>query len=96
VAAPVLHEVRPPGYRPIVLRSLCTLVIGGVVSGFAFLLLTGRYINDGPIVATVSGDHGVHEGDLFVVAGWVAAMLALAWLVVVSGRREPAASGTTR
>jgi hypothetical protein len=47
------------------------------VSGFAFLLLTGRYINDGPVLVTVSSNHGLHAGDLFVIAGWAVSMVAL-------------------
>lgn len=47
------------------------------MSGFAFLLLTGRYINDGPVLVTLSSGHGLHEGDLFVIAGWAVSMVAL-------------------
>jgi hypothetical protein len=47
------------------------------VSGFAFLLLTGRYINDGPVLVTGSSNHGLHAGDLFVIAGWAVSMVAL-------------------
>jgi hypothetical protein len=70
-----------------VLRWLCALVVGAVVSGFAFLLVTGRYINDGPIVATVSGSHGVHAGDVFVIAGWAVSMVAI--LVLAARPRRP-------
>lgn len=66
------------------LRWLSALVVGAVLSGFAFLLLTGRYINDGPVLVTLSSDHGLHAGDLFVLAGWVVAMVSLGVLV----RRE--------
>lgn len=62
------------------LRRLSALVVAVILSGFAFLLLTGSYINDGPVLVTVTGSHGVHAGDLFVVAGWVVAMAALALL----------------
>jgi hypothetical protein len=72
-----------------VFRWLSALVVGGVVSGFALLLLTGRYKNDGPVLLTVARNHGLHEGDVFVIAAWAVAMLALLWLVVVSGRRSP-------
>jgi hypothetical protein len=70
-----------------VLRWLCALVVGAVVSGFAFLLVTGRYINDGPVVATVSGGHGVHAGDVFVIAGWVVSMIDI--LVLAAMPRRP-------
>ncbi len=66
---------------------------------FAFLLLTGRYINDGPVVAAVDERHGVHAGDLFVAAGWLVALLAVVALLVTSrqGRdRRPRADTTRR
>ncbi len=63
------------------LRWFCSAVIGTVVSGFAFLLVTGRYISDGPIIAYLSAGHGVHLGDVFVVAGWAVAMVMLVVLV---------------
>ena len=46
-----------------VLRWLCVLTVVGVVSGFALLLLTGQYINDGPVVVAVSDRHGIHADD---------------------------------
>jgi hypothetical protein len=69
-----------------VLRWLCALVIGGIVSGFAFLLLSGKYINDGPVVLAISRNHGLHLGDLFVIAGWFVAMLAVLVLAAVPAR----------
>jgi hypothetical protein len=69
------------------MRWLYALVAGAVVSGFAFLLLTGRYINDGPVVVTVTRNHGVHEGDLFVISGWAVSMVALLVLALPPGRR---------
>ncbi|UOY00185.1 hypothetical protein [Blastococcus sp. PRF04-17] len=68
------------------LRRLCALVVGGVLSGFTFLLLSGQYINDGPVLLTVSQHHGLHLGDLFVLAGWLVAMLALLTLAVLPSR----------
>ena len=67
------------------IRWLCTLVVGAVLSGFAFLLLTGRYINDGAVVVTLSARHGLHVGDLFVLAGWAVAIAAL--VVLATGAR---------
>jgi hypothetical protein len=60
-----------------VIRWLCALVVGGILSGFAFLLLTGRYINDGEVLIRLTQGHGLHVGDLFVIAGWAVAMAAL-------------------
>ena len=68
------------------LRVLCSAVVGAVLSGFAFLLVTGRYINDGPVLFRFSPSPGVHPGDPFIIAGWVAAMLSLAGIVLTSGR----------
>ena len=68
------------------LRWWSALVVVGVVSGFTFLLLTGDYINDGPVVVAVTESHGVHAGDLFVLAGWAVAMAALGHLVLKQGR----------
>ena len=53
------------------------------MSGFAFLLLTGQYITDGPVLVTVGSQHGLHEGDLFVIAGWAVSMVALLALAVM-------------
>ncbi len=70
------------------LRWFCATVAGTVVSGFAFLLVTGRYISDGPIIARLAEGRGVHLGDVFVVAGWA---LAMAMLVVLAWpHRRPA------
>ncbi len=67
------------------MRWLYALVVGGIVSGFTVLLLTGRYINDGPVVITLGESRGLHEGDLFVIAGWVFAMVALVLLARSGG-----------
>ena len=72
-----------------VVRRLYALVVGGIVSGFTVLLITGRYINDGPVVITLTKTHGLHVGDLFVIAGWVIAMAALVLLV---RKPDPASS----
>lgn len=62
------------------MRWLYVLVVGGIVSGFTLLLITGRYINDGPVVITLTRSHGLHAGDLFVITGWAVAMAALVLL----------------
>jgi len=70
------------------LRWLCTLVTGGVLTGFTFLLITGRYIHDGPVVASVTRNHGLHAGDVFVLAGWAVGMVSLVALALMQGRRR--------
>ncbi|MCV2490740.1 hypothetical protein OF117_15375 [Geodermatophilus sp. YIM 151500] len=67
-------------------RSLCALTVSGVVSAFAFLLVTGSYLNDGPVLVQLGPGHGVHAGDLLVLAGWAVSMVALAALVLVPRR----------
>jgi hypothetical protein len=64
-----------------VLKWLCAGVVEAVLSVFTFLLLTGRYINAGPVLLRISDSHGLHAGDLVVVAAWVVATAALLLLV---------------
>jgi hypothetical protein len=66
-------------------RRLYALVVAAVLTLFAFLLLTGRYLNDGAILVRISDAHGLHAGDLFVIAGWAAAMASLVLLVTSQG-----------
>jgi hypothetical protein len=77
---------RERGYGGPVFRWLCALVAGAVVSGFAALLVTGEYANEGPTLLSVSSSHGLHVGDLFVLAGWAVAVLALLTLAAMPGR----------
>lgn len=70
-----------------VTRWLYATVAEVVLSGFAFLLLTGRYFNEGRVVVVLSRDHGLHSGDFFILAGWVLATAALLALAVP--RRGP-------
>jgi hypothetical protein len=65
---------------PGVFRWLCTGVIGAALTLFALLLVTGRYAEEGPILARFTPQHGVHAGDLVVLAVWALSMLALAGL----------------
>ena len=67
-------------------RWLCAVVIGGALTGFALLLLAGHYPESGPVLVQLSWNHGIHLGDLFVVAGWAVSMLALVVLVHPRGR----------
>jgi hypothetical protein len=71
-----------------VLRLLCALPIAGVLTGFAFLLVTGKYLKEGPVLVDLSYNHGLHKGDLLVMAGWAVAMLALLVLLVAPRWRD--------
>ena len=64
------------------------LVVAAVLSAFAVPLLTGRYLAAGPVLLRFAPDHGVHAGDLFVVLGWAAALLAVGGLMRGSDRRD--------
>ncbi|WP_139173468.1 hypothetical protein [Geodermatophilus telluris] len=77
------------------LRWVCVAVAGVVLSGSALLLVAGHHTYDGPVLLQVSATHGLHVGDLFVVAGWAVAMTVLGLLarprrpVSRAGRRGP-------
>jgi hypothetical protein len=68
------------------MRRLCALVVGAILSGFAFLLVTGDYINEGPVLVDVMRGHGLHAGDMLVMAGWALAMVSLILLTRTSRR----------
>ncbi len=70
------------------LRWLFAIVIAGILSAFAVLLLTGEYVNDGPVLVALSEGHGIHKGDVFVVTGWAAALLSEVGLLVVGARSK--------
>ena len=70
------------------LRWLSALVVAAVLSAFAVLLLTGQYHEEGPVLVRLTQTHGVHVGDLFVVLGWAAALLAVGGLLRAAGRRD--------
>ncbi len=86
--------MRPPpvgthrDYGRAVFRRLTALVIAGVLSVFAVLLLTGRYVNQGPVLLRLGEDHGIHAGDVFIVAGWAVALLSVVGLLRGAGRRD--------
>ena len=68
------------------LRWLYAVAVEAVLTLFAFLLLTGRYINDGPVVVSVTDDQGLHAGDFVIIAAWLVATAAVV-LLVTSWRR---------
>jgi hypothetical protein len=54
------------------------LLVLAVLSGFAVLLLTGDYVREGPVLVALSATHGIHRGDLGVVAGWLLGVIGVA------------------
>ena len=65
-------------YRRGVLQWLGVLIAAVVLTGFAVLLLTGEYIRSGPVLVRLSEDHGIHRGDIGIVAFWTLGMFGLA------------------
>ena len=59
------------------LRWVGVLRTAAVLSGFAVLLLTGDYIREGPVLVTLSGSHGIHRGDVGIMACWTLGMIGL-------------------
>ena len=69
------------------LRWLCALVTGAVLSAFALLLVTAEeYQAEGPVVVEVTRSHGMHAGDFLVIGGWALAIVALVVLTLRAGR----------
>ena len=66
------------------LRWVCAAVVTAVLTGFAFLLVTGNYLEEGAVLATVTTDHGIHRGDLFVLLGWAVSVASV--VVLARGR----------
>lgn len=76
-----------------VLRWFLGVVVAGVLSTFAALLLHGEYFAEGPVVFTLSHSHGIHRGDILVAGGWLIGMIAL---VAVLLDRPSAGRGSAR
>jgi hypothetical protein len=66
------------------LRWAGALLTAAVLSGFAFLLLTGDYIREGPVLVTLTETHGIHRGDVGIVSFWTIGMIGL--LIAVLAR----------
>lgn len=66
-----------------VLRAAVGLVVGVITSVFAYLLVRGQYIREGPVVLLLSEERGwgIHRGDMLIAGGWLVAMIAIATLV---------------
>ena len=70
------------------LRRIPALVIAGVLSVFAVLLLAGHYAYEGPVLLRLTESHGVHLGDVVVVLGWAAALAAEMSLLRTTGHQQ--------
>jgi hypothetical protein len=70
------------------LRWAGVLLTTAVLSGFAVLLLTGDYIREGPVLLSLSATHGIHRGDLGIVAAWVLGEIGVL-VCAFSGPRTP-------
>ncbi len=64
------------------LRWLLALVAAAVLSAFAVLLVAGQYRDEGPVLVTLTAGHGLHRGDVFVLAGWAAGVISLLGLLL--------------
>ena len=67
-------------------RWLGALLAALVLTGFAFLLLSGDYIREGPVLLTLSQTHGIHRGDVGIVSFWVLGMTGLGLTLASRGR----------
>jgi len=54
-----------------------TAVAVTVLTAFFVLIVSGRVVTEGPVVAVLTRTHGIHLGDLFALALWCAATGAL-------------------
>ena len=69
------------------LHTLSGLLVAGMLTAFAVLLLTGHYVGEGPVLLRLGDDHGIHQGDVLVVLGWAAALASVTALLA-SRRRK--------
>ncbi|PWJ55159.1 hypothetical protein SAMN06264364_10480 [Quadrisphaera granulorum] len=63
-----------------------TAVAVVVLSAFFVLIVSGRVVTEGPVVMVLTRTHGIHVGDLFALAGWGVAVLALVASAMTSSR----------
>jgi hypothetical protein len=65
-----------------VIRWLGALLAALVMTAFTLLLLSGQYFREGPVVATLTHNHGIHRGDIGIMAAWALGMIGLALTLV--------------
>ena len=59
------------------LRRLCGLLVMADLTGCAALLVISTNRFEGPILASLTANHGLHAGDLVVLGGWALSMVAV-------------------
>jgi len=59
------------------------------MSALALLLVTGHYIDEGPVIATFTQTHGLHQGDLIVFVGWLVGLGGVLTAVLAPNQRRP-------
>jgi hypothetical protein len=69
-------------------RWVGALMTTAVLSGFAVLLLTGDYIREGPVLLSLTATHGIHRGDVGVVAFWTLGMIGLLIVLLTTRSRS--------
>lgn len=73
------------------------LLATAVLSVFAFLLITGEYTRAGPVLLRLSATHGVHRGDVGIVALWALGVIGVLTAAASgSGGRRVASRGRGR
>ena len=83
-------------YGPVMLRWSGALLTAAVLSGFAVLLLTGEYIRSGPVLVRLAEDHGIHRGDIGIVAFWTLGMVGVLATVLARPTPQRAVAGRQR
>jgi len=51
-----------------------------LLTGLTLMSLAGHTPWDGRVLLTVTADHGLHDGDVPVLAAWLLGMVGCAWL----------------
>lgn len=77
-----------PAPRRLVWTATAVAVV--VLTGFFVLIVSGRVVTEGPVVAVLTRTHGIHLGDLFALGAWALAtggLLASALAATVLRRR---------
>lgn len=64
------------------------LTTAAIMSVFTVLLLTGDYVREGPVLVTLSSEHGIHRGDVGIVSLWTLGMIGLLVVAFTERRRK--------